>query len=147
VILKEHWNRPRPVAVTEFGGERTFVPWWDVRGDCDKNCSFVSGDVSMAAWTFAAAALAPPAWRTLAYGGALALTAATAVVRVSFGAHFFTDVVFAGVMTFLLIWLLHGAIYRWPRTRLSDQAIERGLEWPGRRLRKLFAGRPPRTDP
>ena len=44
------------------------------------------------------------------------------------GAHFFTDVVFAGVFTFLIIWIAHGLIYRWPRTRLTDETIERALE-------------------
>ena len=44
------------------------------------------------------------------------------------GAHFFSDVVFAGVFTFLLIWLTHGWLYRWPRTRITDEAVERVLE-------------------
>jgi membrane-associated phospholipid phosphatase len=44
------------------------------------------------------------------------------------GAHFFTDVVFAGVFSFLVIWLVHGWLYRWPRTRISDEAVERALE-------------------
>ena len=44
------------------------------------------------------------------------------------GAHFVSDTVFAGVFTFLIIWVVHGLIYRWPRTRLSDEAIERALE-------------------
>jgi membrane-associated phospholipid phosphatase len=44
------------------------------------------------------------------------------------GAHFFSDVVFAGVFSFLVIWLVHGWLYRWPRTRISDEAVERALE-------------------
>src|SRR5262244_2092592 len=42
VILKENWNRPRPIEVKQFGGDLAFVPWWDPRGTCDKNCSFVA---------------------------------------------------------------------------------------------------------
>ena len=79
-VLKEHWGRPRPVAVTEFGGELAFVPWWDDRGGCRSNCSFVSGE-GAAASTLAAAALAPPAWRPLAYAAALAFGAATGAIR------------------------------------------------------------------
>src|SRR5450759_773117 len=45
-VLKEHWGRPRPIEVTQFGGTEHFVAWWDPRGECDKNCSFVSGDVA-----------------------------------------------------------------------------------------------------
>ncbi len=128
VILKDHWARPRPIEVTQFGGPLLFVAWWDPRGECDKNCSFVSGDVSGAFWTIAPAALVPPSWRALAYGGALALGTGMAAARITMGAHFFTDTVFAGVFTFLIIWVVHGLIYRWPRTRLSDETVERAVE-------------------
>jgi membrane-associated PAP2 superfamily phosphatase len=128
IILKDHWGRPRPIDVTQFGGDQHFVPWWDPRGDCPGNCSFVSGDVSGAFWTVAPAALVPPAWRALAYGAALTLGAGMAALRIVMGAHFFSDVAFAGIFTFLIIWIMHGLIYRWPRTRLSDESIERDLE-------------------
>jgi lipid A 4'-phosphatase len=49
-------------------------------------------------------------------------------VRMMAGGHFFTDTVFAGVFTFLLIWVAHGLIYRWPRTRLTDETVERAIE-------------------
>jgi membrane-associated PAP2 superfamily phosphatase len=127
-LLKEHWDRPRPIDVTEFGGSKRYVPWWDPRGDCPKNCSFVSGDVSGSFWTLAPAALTPPAWRPLAYAGALAVGTGMAVLRMAAGAHFITDVVFAGVFTFVIIWIVHGLIYRWPRTRLTDEDIERAIE-------------------
>lgn len=128
VVLKDHWGRSRPIDVTQFGGPEHFVAWWDPRGDCPGNCAFVSGDVAGAVWTMAPAALAPPQWRALAYGAALALGIGMAVLRVMAGAHFVSDVAFAGVFTFLLIWLVYSLIYRWPRTRLSDDGIERALE-------------------
>jgi lipid A 4'-phosphatase len=128
VGLKDHWGRPRPIDVTQFGGGQHFVAWWDPRGDCPGNCAFVSGDVSATFWTLAPAALTPPPWRALAYGAALALGAGMAALRLMAGAHFFSDVVFAGVFTFLIIWIAHGLIYCWPRTRLTDEAIERAIE-------------------
>jgi membrane-associated phospholipid phosphatase len=112
----------------QFGGSEHFVAWWDPRGDCAANCAFVSGDVAGAFWTVAPAALAPPQWRALAYGAALALGTGMAVIRIMAGAHFPSDVIFAGVFTFLTIWLAYALIYRWPRTRLSDEAIDRALE-------------------
>ncbi len=136
-VLKDHWGRPRPIDVTQFGGTEHFVAWWDPRGDCPQNCSFVSGDVSGAFWTLAPAALAPAPWRSLAYGAALVLGTAMAALRIAVGAHFFSDVVFAGVFTFLIIWIAHGLLYRWSRTQLSDEAVERALErvaMPGYRL-------------
>src|SRR3972149_9317319 len=57
VLLKDHWGRRRPIDVAQFGGAEHFVPWWDPRGDCPKNCAFVSGDVSGAFWTMAPAVL------------------------------------------------------------------------------------------
>jgi membrane-associated PAP2 superfamily phosphatase len=128
LVLKEHWGRPRPIDVAEFGGDEHFRPWWDPRGDCPKNCSFIAGEPSGAFWTLAPAAVTPPQWRALAYGSALAFGAAVGVLRMAAGAHFFTDVVFAGVFSFLVIWLVHGWLYRWRRTRVSDAAVEDALE-------------------
>jgi len=128
VVLKDHWGRSRPVDVAQFGGTEHYVRWWDPRGDCPNNCSFVSGDVAGAFWTIAPAALAPPQWRAITYGAALAFGAGMATLRVMAGAHFVSDVIFAGVFTFLIIWAVHGLIYRWPRTRLTDVDVERALE-------------------
>lgn len=122
-LLKDHWGRPRPLHV--IANNEPFVAWWDPRGDCPSNCSFVSGDVSGAFWTIAPAALAPPQWRAIAYGTALAFGTGMAVFRMMAGSHFFTDVVFSGVFTFLIIWFFYALIYRWPRTRSTDECIER----------------------
>ncbi len=56
-----------------------------------------------------------------AYGAALALTAGMAAIRIMAGGHFVSDTIFAGVFTFLIIWLAHALIYRWPRTRFTDE--------------------------
>jgi membrane-associated PAP2 superfamily phosphatase len=127
-ILKNHWDRPRPIDVIQFGGEEHFVAWWDPRGDCPGNCSFVAGEPAGAFWTLAPAALVPPAWRGLATAAALAFGAGIGLVRMAAGGHFFTDVAFSGLFTFLIIWLLHGLMFRWRATRVSDRAVERALE-------------------
>ena len=146
VILKDNWPRARPIDVKELGGTDRFTPWWDPRGDCPANCSFIAGEPSGAFWTLASAALAPPQWRVAAYAGALTFGAAVGALRIAAGGHFFTDVVFAGVFTFLLIWILHGLIFRWPATRLSDDAIERPLAKTGEALRGVFAVFVPRRS-
>jgi membrane-associated phospholipid phosphatase len=128
LVFKEHWGRPRPIDVTQFGGTEHFRPWWDPRGDCPKNCSFVAGEPSGAFWTLAPAAVVPPQWRALAYSAALTFGAAVGMLRIVAGAHFFSDVVFAGVFSFLVIWLVHGLLYRWRRTRTSDAAVDGVLE-------------------
>jgi membrane-associated PAP2 superfamily phosphatase len=133
LVLKEHWGRPRPIDVQEFGGEYRFEPWWNPRGQCPNNCSFVAGEPSGAFWTLAPAALAPPPLQAVAYGAALVFGVALGVFRMAAGAHFFSDVVFAGVLMYLVIWTAHGLIYRWPATRLDEKALEDRLgqigEW------------------
>jgi lipid A 4'-phosphatase len=151
LTFKSYWSRPRPVVVTEFNGPLKFVPWWDPRGGCDKNCSFFSGEGATAFWTFAPAALTPPAWRPLAYAAATLFGALTSLLRMAFGGHFFTDVATAGLVTFLVIWLVHGYIYRWPSTRMTDGDIDARLTrlaWPGYRwARRLLAGARPARKP
>jgi lipid A 4'-phosphatase len=134
VILKDHWGRARPIDVTALGGTYRFTAWWDPRGDCPTNCSFIAGEPSGAFWTLAPAALAPPQWRLLAYGGALTFGAAIGLLRIAAGGHFFSDVIFAGVFTFLLIWATHGVLFRWRFGRMTDAAIERFLSRAGKAM-------------
>ena len=50
----------------------------------------------------------------------------------------------AGLVTFLVIWLVHGYIYRWPSTRRSDEDVDAALTrfaWPGYRLVQRWLGR------
>ena len=138
-LLKEYWGRARPIDVTEFGGSSHFTAWWDLRGDCPNNCSFIAGEPSGAFWTLAPAALAPPQWRALAYGAALTFGVVVGALRMAAGAHFFSDVVFAGVLMYLLVWVGHGLIYRWPATRMSEAAIEAFLVRAGEGLRDGFS--------
>ncbi|MGA7486103.1 MAG: phosphatase PAP2 family protein, partial [Xanthobacteraceae bacterium] len=91
------------------------------------------------------AAVVPPQWRAFAYAAALTFGAAVGLLRMAAGAHFFSDVVFAGVFSFLVIWLMHGLLYRWRHTRISDATVERALEriarLPRRTLMQLRPGR------
>jgi membrane-associated PAP2 superfamily phosphatase len=150
VIFKGYWGRPRPVVVTEFNGKLDFVPWWDPRGKCPKNCSFFSGEGATAFWTYAPAALAPPQWRPIAYVGATAFGLFTGGLRMAFGGHFLTDVVFSGIVAYLVAWICFALIYRWPSTRLTDAGVDSWLTrfgWPGYRWRQKLLGRDVGTSP
>jgi lipid A 4'-phosphatase len=114
--------------VRGFTGTDSFMPWWDPRGACDQNCSFISGEGAGAFWTLAPAALAPPQVRALAYAAAVAFGTAVGAMRIAVGGHFFTDVAFAGVFTFLIIWVAYALLFRWPVPLPSDAAIERAIE-------------------
>ena len=151
--FKGHWGRPRPSDVIEFRGPWHFKNWWDSSGECPKNCSFFSGEASTAFWTYAPAALAPPQLRSFAYAGATIFGVATGLLRMTFGGHFLSDVVAAGLVTFLTVWLFYAIIYRWRPTRLTDEQIDAALTrtfWPLYRFRLRVAasfGRPKSTLP
>ena len=150
LTFKSYWGRPRPVVVTQFNGSDQFVPWWDPRGSCGRNCSFFSGEGATAFWTYAPAALTPPPWRPLAFAAATLFGAITSGLRMAFGGHFFTDVAAAALVTFLVVWLSHGYLYRWHQTRLSDAAIDAALTrlaWPGYRLLQRWRGREAAAEP
>jgi lipid A 4'-phosphatase len=138
-VLKEGWARPRPGMVTEFGGEYAFMPWWDPRGTCDSNCSFVSGETSSAVWLAAPAMLAPPPWRYLALAAVGIYGSVMAFIRMMAGGHFLSDVIFAVIFTGLVIWLVHGILYRWSATRRPDEAIDAALERIGSGIIRLLA--------
>lgn len=150
LTFKSYWGRPRPMVVTQFNGPDQFVPWWDPRGSCARNCSFFSGEGATAFWTYAPAALTPPAWRPLAYVAATLFGTLTSLLRMAFGGHFFTDVAAAGLVTFLVIWFAYACIYRWPSTRLSDAGIDAALTrlaWPIDLWRRRFAVSQPTREP
>jgi lipid A 4'-phosphatase len=141
--FKTHWGRPRPVAVAEFNGPWQFRAWWDPRGECPKNCSFFSGEGATAYWTFAPAALTPPPVRPFAYAAAFTFGTVTSGLRMAFGGHFFTDVAIAGLVTFLVIWLLYALIYRWAFSRTTDAGVDAALTrafWPLYRWRQKRRG-------
>jgi lipid A 4'-phosphatase len=139
-ILKETWARPRPGMVTEFGGDYAFMPWWDPRGSCDSNCSFVSGETSSAVWMMAPAIVAPPPWRVAAIGAAALYALVFGFIRLLAGGHFLTDVIFAAVFTGLVIWATHGFLFRWPATRTEEKTHDARLEKLGRSMARFFAG-------
>jgi membrane-associated phospholipid phosphatase len=66
--------------------------------------------------------------RAIAYTAAIAFGAAVGVMRIAVGGHFFTDIAFAGVFTFLIIWVAYALLFRWPVPLPSDAAIERAIE-------------------
>lgn len=91
--FKEIFGRVRPRHIEEFGGPLDFTLAGDVIGQCNGNCSFVSGEASAGGWLFVCALLFVPKLRPYAYGVLFALGVFMALLRVSFGAHFISDAV------------------------------------------------------
>lgn len=131
-IFKDNWGRARPSQIAEFGGERSFTPAFVITDQCHKNCSFVSGDASVA-FGYLSLALLLKRRRALAIGGALVFGAGIGAIRMMQGAHFASDVVFAGVFTWLVVialyWLLLG-----PSGLRLPAGLGRRLPWLQRAL-------------
>jgi membrane-associated PAP2 superfamily phosphatase len=126
LVLKENSGRPRPNGVQQFAGTADFQPWWRPSDACKRNCSFVSGEASEAFWTVAPATLAPPQLRPFALGGAVIFGTAVGSLRVVFGRHFVSDIVFAGLITIAIVFALYRLLL--DPVRRNDARLEPVLE-------------------
>jgi membrane-associated PAP2 superfamily phosphatase len=130
LLLKENWGRPRPNGVQQFAGSAAFQPWWRPGGECRRNCFFVSGEASQAFWTVAPASLAPPQLRPIALGGAVLFGVAVGGLRVVFGRHFVSDIIFAGLITVAIILRSTGCCWiRCGATTPGSSGAWNGLRW------------------
>ena len=111
VVLKDHWGRARPKQVAEFGGAKTFTPPLLPSDQCAHNCSFVSGEAASIFMPLYAAGLVMPQWSAVLLAAGTLCGFAAGLVRMSQGAHFLSDVVFAGVFMALTAVLVHRAVF------------------------------------
>ena len=100
-LLKENWGRARPRHLVEFGGDKNFSPPIVMSDQCSSNCSFVSGDASLAFFFLAVALIMPPKHRRLSVFLALLFGCLIGFMRIIQGAHFLSDVILAGVFVCL----------------------------------------------
>jgi lipid A 4'-phosphatase len=111
VILKDHFGRPRPKQVIEFGGSKSFAPALIPSEQCASNCSFISGEAASTFLPFyAASAVLPQAAPWLLAVGTLC-GMASGLVRMAQGAHFLSDIVFAAVCMALTAVCVHSAMF------------------------------------
>jgi lipid A 4'-phosphatase len=97
-LLKPNWGRARPKDIAAFGGTAAYTPPWQPASECGHNCSFVSGHAAVAFWVTAYAAFLPPRWRAAGLFAGVLFGLAVGMVRVMQGAHFFSDVIGAGLI-------------------------------------------------
>jgi lipid A 4'-phosphatase len=97
-VLKDHWGRARPREVVEFGGSKAFTRPLLPTNQCTNNCSFIAGEAASNFMPFYAASLLVPEWATVLLTAGTLCGLAAGLVRVSQGAHFLSDVIFAGVI-------------------------------------------------
>ncbi len=114
-VLKSSWGRPRPVDVRQFDGR------WDYRAPWEPGVpvmgkSFTCGHCSMAYSMASAAAFYPyhPAVAVGALVGGIAFGTITGVARMAQGGHFATDVLWSGIIVFILIAVFYYLVFRIP---------------------------------
>jgi membrane-associated PAP2 superfamily phosphatase len=116
VVLKNHWGRPRPNQITQFGEHWDYVPPW-LKGPGGRGESFPSGHASVgfayaSLWVVsrrrhpraAKAALAV----SLAFGSLLGLT------RITAGNHWVSDVAWSGIVTIAVAMVVHRLVETLP---------------------------------
>src|SRR4051794_6379214 len=110
-ILKDQWGRARPHQTESFGGTRQFTPAPLPAAQCERNCAFVSGHAALA-FSLVSFALLLPAGRRrrLAITACCGLGALVGIGRIAAGAHFLSDIAYAGLIVAATSWLLYQAI-------------------------------------
>lgn len=109
-LLKKHWGRPRPVQTIEFGGAQPYQP--PVLISAGSGRSFPSGHVAA---SFSLLALLPFFAGSLGKRRLLAVLivsygSAVALARMAAGGHYFTDVLWAAAIAWMVSTLLAGLL-------------------------------------
>jgi len=104
VLLKDHWGRPRPKQVIEFGGTQEFRPYYspNFTHQPEPSKSFPCGHCSMGYYFFALVLVGRRLnSKTVVYAGwtlALGLGTLLGAVRMMQGGHFFSDVLVSAII-------------------------------------------------
>lgn len=107
VVLKDNLGRARPRDIAEFGGSKLYTPPFVLSDECDKNCSFASGE---AAGGFFALALALAlSRRRRVFVSAVGFGVFVSFCRVAAGAHFFSDT----VVSFFVMLIVADILYHY----------------------------------
>lgn len=111
LTLKDYSHRPRPNQTDQFDGTLAFRPVGRFDGECERNCSFVSGEGGTAAWMVAPALLAPAAFQPLALMAAAVFAVGVGVLRMAFGAHYLSDTILSELLVVAVVALSWRALF------------------------------------
>nr|WP_319486770.1 phosphatase PAP2 family protein [uncultured Cohaesibacter sp.] len=149
ILLKANWGRARPVQTDLFGGTWPYSEVWIVKDHCQSNCSFVSGEASMAFWLLGLVFILPLGWRK---GGTLVLATLGLLVslnRIAFGGHYLSDVLLAWALTgwvmVALFQLMSKAGWLGPAAEGLEQRWTAAGRWIARHLATMWQRRPLRS--
>ena len=95
--FKDNWGRARPINIQEFGGEKIYTQPFIISDQCERNCSWISGEAS-AAFSFITGTiiLKSPIFLILN----IIFGIIVSFCRIAMGGHFLSDNIFA--MNFMI---------------------------------------------
>jgi len=102
-VFKDHWGRPRPDDIVNFGGSKAFHQPWE-RGEAGQGGSFPSGHASAGFFILAPFFILKKSHRKAALaflGSGIAFGFFMGAGRMVQGGHFLTDVIWSGMFTYL----------------------------------------------
>lgn len=120
-LFKEYWGRPRPREVQQFGGTKQFLHPWQP-GSAHKGRSFPSGHSSAAFYLSAPFFILRRNNRRAAFcwlAGGVVFGTLMSVARISQGAHFLSDTLWAWGM----VHLIAVALYHLMRPDLENTPV------------------------
>ena len=97
--FKDNWGRARPVNIQEFGGEKIYTQPFIISDQCERNCSWISGEAS-AAFSFIAGTIiikSPIFFLLNIIFGII-----VSFCRIAMGGHFLSDNIFAMIFMIYL---------------------------------------------
>lgn len=122
-VLKDHWGRPRPKQVIEFGGEQAFRPIYKPNffSQPEPSKGFPCGHCSIGFYFFAfyflGQRLNKPWISILGLLIAFFLGGALSYMRIAQGGHFFSDTVMSGIVMWLSALALDRLLFGAPNER------------------------------
>jgi membrane-associated PAP2 superfamily phosphatase len=122
-VFKEQWGRPRPRDLVEFGGQREYVAPL-VKSPPDHGGSFASGHAATGFYLLTPYFLLRRRWparAALVFAGGIAYGFLVGYARIAQGAHFLSDVIWAG-----------GIVYFTAVALFYLLRVDRGIAPPGR---------------
>jgi lipid A 4'-phosphatase len=102
-VFKDHWGRPRPADIVNFGGTETFHQFWEI-GEAGQGKSFTAGHASVGFFLFAPFFILRKSHRNWAIAFlclGIVFGFFMGAGRMIQGGHFLTDVIWSGVITYI----------------------------------------------
>ena len=140
-VFKDHWERPRPRDVVEFGGALHYSPPpWPGEGGGSFPCGHCSvGFLYAGGWWIWKRQR--PAWARASLALGLVLGSALGVARMAAGAHFLSDVAWSAILALSLAHILYHHILRLSAQEpvIPSAALNRPVRPPGNRILTVLA--------